>query len=67
MAHDVDLTTDLNAQDDDGQAHFSILPGGVAKNRHRWAGRWRNPRSGRIELPNDGHGRRRPGACKRVA
>ncbi|CAN5478978.1 hypothetical protein BH23ACT3_BH23ACT3_03120 [soil metagenome] len=31
---DLDLVADLNAQDDDGQIHFTILPGSVAKNRH---------------------------------
>ena len=30
----IDLTADLNAQDDDGQVHFAILPGSVEKNRH---------------------------------
>jgi hypothetical protein len=29
---DLDLVADLNAQDDDGQIHFTILPGPVAKN-----------------------------------
>jgi len=31
---DLDLIADLNGQDDDGQVHFAILPGSVAKNRH---------------------------------
>ena len=31
---DIDLVADLNAQDDDGEVHFAILPGSLAKNRH---------------------------------
>jgi len=31
---ELDVIADLNAEDDDGQVHFSILPGSVAKNRH---------------------------------
>ena len=31
---EIDLVADLNAQDDDGQVHFVILPGSVEKNRH---------------------------------
>jgi hypothetical protein len=31
---DLDLVAHLNARDDDGQVHFAILPGSVAKNRH---------------------------------
>lgn len=33
LADDLDLVADLSAQDD-GQVHFAILPGSVAKNRH---------------------------------
>ena len=34
MPDEVDLIADLNAEDDDGQIHVTILPGPVAKNRH---------------------------------
>ena len=34
METELDLKADLNAQDDDGQVHFSILPGPISKNRH---------------------------------
>ena len=33
LVDDLDLVADLSAQDD-GQVHFTILPGSVAKNRH---------------------------------
>jgi hypothetical protein len=31
---ELDVIADLTAEDHDGQIHFSILPGSVAKNRH---------------------------------
>lgn len=34
MDLELDIEADLNAQDDDGQVHFTILPGSVDKNRH---------------------------------
>jgi hypothetical protein len=34
MLDELDVVADLNAEEDDGQIYFSILPGSVAKNRH---------------------------------
>jgi len=33
MLDELDVIADLDAEDDDGQIHFSILPGSVVKNR----------------------------------
>jgi hypothetical protein len=34
MELEIDLRADLNAEDDDGQVHFTVLPGALEKNRH---------------------------------